>query len=92
MYAQAPAHFFRSCMQPVDICLPYCADIIPPLNALGFWDTFRAWFLGLMQGLPKGRLLRYDPRTKEAHVIAKVRGVAGKGLGHWLRPKHWVVG
>lgn len=48
-----------------------CTDIIPPLNALGFWDTFRAWFLGLMQGLPKGRLLRYDPRTKEAHVIAK---------------------
>lgn len=48
-----------------------CTDIIPPLNAMGFWDTYRAWFLGLMQALPKGRLLKYDPKTKEAHVIAK---------------------
>jgi hypothetical protein len=48
------------------------SDIIPPLNAAGFYDTFRAWFLGLMQGLPKGRLLKYDPATKEAHVISKV--------------------
>lgn len=26
-----------------------CTDIIPPLNHLGFYDTYRAWFLGLMQ-------------------------------------------
>lgn len=60
------------------LCCCFCcrvlADIIPPLNALGFWDTFRAWFLGLMQARPQGRLLRYDPTTKEAHVVAKVRG------------------
>jgi hypothetical protein len=50
-----------------------CADIAPPLNARGFYDTYRSWFLGLMQGLPKGRLLKYDPNTKETHAIAKVR-------------------
>lgn len=48
-----------------------CTDIVPPLNAMGFWDTFRAWSLGLAQCLPKGRLLKYNPKTKEAHVIAK---------------------
>lgn len=26
-----------------------CTDIVPPLNQLGFYDTYRAWFLGLMQ-------------------------------------------
>lgn len=26
-----------------------CTDIVPALNRLGFYDTFRAWFLGLMQ-------------------------------------------
>ena len=63
-------------------CAVLCmfADIIPPLNALGFWDTFRAWSLGLLQGLPKGRLLKYDPKTKEAHVVAKVRTRRGTYL------------
>lgn len=42
---------------------------------MGFWDTFRAWSLGLAQCLPKGRLLKYDPKTKEAHVVAKVSTV-----------------
>jgi hypothetical protein len=61
--------------QPRCVMLPCSADIIPPLNAAGFWDTYRAWFLGLMQALPKGRLLKYDPRTGEAHVLAKVSAV-----------------
>jgi hypothetical protein len=63
-------------------CAVLCmfADIIPPLNAMGFWDTFRAWSLGLLQGLPKGRLLKYDPKTKEAHVVAKVRTQRGTCL------------
>lgn len=26
----------------------------------------------LLQGQPKGRLLRYDPNTKETHVLATV--------------------
>lgn len=26
----------------------------------------------MLQGQPKGRLLRYDPNTKETHVLAKV--------------------
>lgn len=67
-------------------------DIIPPLNALGFWDTFRAWSLGLAQCLPKGRLLKYDPRTKEAHVVAKVSAVlavqyVGSTAVHHVNPK-----
>eukprot|EP00878_Enallax_costatus_P006815 GHUV01007143.1.p1 GENE.GHUV01007143.1~~GHUV01007143.1.p1 ORF type:complete len:316 (+),score=46.82 GHUV01007143.1:490-1437(+) len=48
-----------------------CTDIVPPLNQLGFYDTYRAWFLGLVQGLPKGLLLKFDPKTHETHVIAK---------------------
>ena len=58
-----------------------CADIIPPLNAMGFWDTYRAWFLGVMQGLPRGRLLKHNPATKETHVIAKV-GIKLYGMLH----------
>lgn len=26
-----------------------CTDIVPPLNAAGFWDTYAAWFASLMQ-------------------------------------------
>jgi hypothetical protein len=55
-------------------------DIVPPLNAMGFWDTFRAWSLGLAQCLPKGRLLKYDRKTKEAHVIAKVSAAIHSGV------------
>ncbi|WIA19498.1 hypothetical protein OEZ85_004109 [Tetradesmus obliquus] len=47
-----------------------CTDIVPQLNQQGFYDTYRAWFLSLMRGQPKGRLLRYDPNTKETHVLA----------------------
>ncbi|KAF6259879.1 hypothetical protein COO60DRAFT_1638071 [Scenedesmus sp. NREL 46B-D3] len=48
-----------------------CSDVVPQLNQQGYYDTYRAWFLSMMQGQPKGRLLRYDPNTKETHVLAK---------------------
>jgi sugar lactone lactonase YvrE len=37
----------------------------------GFYDTLKAWALGCCQGLPMGRLLKYDPRSREVHVVAK---------------------
>ncbi|WIA23563.1 hypothetical protein OEZ85_000288 [Tetradesmus obliquus] len=48
-----------------------CSDIVPARNSEGFYDTFKAWTLGMAQGLPQGRLLMYDPATKETVVLAK---------------------
>jgi sugar lactone lactonase YvrE len=31
----------------------------------------RGWLLDVSQGLPRGRLLSYDPATKETRVLAK---------------------
>jgi hypothetical protein len=39
------------------------------LGQPGFYDTWKGWGLGLCQGLPKGQLLTYDPRTKETKVV-----------------------
>ena len=37
----------------------------------GFYDTLKAWGFGCCQGLPMGRLLKYDPKTRETHVVLK---------------------
>jgi sugar lactone lactonase YvrE len=39
------------------------------LGQPGFYDTWKGWGLGLCQGLPKGQLLTYNPRTKETKVV-----------------------
>lgn len=36
----------------------------------GFYDTFKGWALGMLQGLPQGRLLAYYPKTRTTHVLA----------------------
>eukprot|EP00877_Chromochloris_zofingiensis_P013931 jgi/Chrzof1/8792/Cz03g24210.t1 len=46
-------------------------NIVPHRNEQGFFDTFRAWQLGMCQGAPAGKLLSYNPKTKEVHVLAK---------------------
>uniref|UniRef100_A0A383VRX2 SMP-30/Gluconolactonase/LRE-like region domain-containing protein n=1 Tax=Tetradesmus obliquus TaxID=3088 RepID=A0A383VRX2_TETOB len=40
------------------------------LGRPGFWDTVKGWGLGMCQALPRGKLYRYDPVTKETHLIA----------------------
>lgn len=36
----------------------------------GFYDTIKGWGLGMCQALPKSLVMKYDPRTKEVHVVA----------------------
>eukprot|EP00878_Enallax_costatus_P028517 GHUV01030808.1.p1 GENE.GHUV01030808.1~~GHUV01030808.1.p1 ORF type:complete len:341 (+),score=29.56 GHUV01030808.1:466-1488(+) len=36
----------------------------------GYYDTVKGWALGMLQGLPKGRLLAYYPHNKTTHVIS----------------------
>lgn len=49
-----------------------CSDVIPMRHPDGYYDTFRAWMMGLAQGLPRGRLMMYDPATQQTTVLAKV--------------------
>eukprot|EP00878_Enallax_costatus_P004230 GHUV01004460.1.p1 GENE.GHUV01004460.1~~GHUV01004460.1.p1 ORF type:complete len:457 (+),score=103.84 GHUV01004460.1:102-1472(+) len=45
---------------------------VPSLEArAGFWDTVKGWGLGMCQGRPDGKLYRYNPKTKETHLLVK---------------------
>ena len=39
------------------------------LNAAGFYDTYRAYLANLLQGANEGRLARWDPASRRAHVL-----------------------
>eukprot|EP00879_Flechtneria_rotunda_P027006 GHRR01028863.1.p1 GENE.GHRR01028863.1~~GHRR01028863.1.p1 ORF type:complete len:391 (+),score=61.95 GHRR01028863.1:43-1215(+) len=45
---------------------------VPSLEGrAGFWDTVKGWGLGMCQGQPRGKLYRYNPVTKETHLLAR---------------------
>lgn len=44
--------------------------IVSILGAPGYYDTAKGWALGMLQGLPQGRLLAYYPANRSTHVIA----------------------
>eukprot|EP00775_Hariotina_reticulata_P004860 gene4860-5105_t len=47
------------------------ADVPSLEGRAGFWDTVKGWGLGMCQGLPRGKLYRYNPETKETHLLAR---------------------
>ncbi|KAI8467567.1 MAG: strictosidine synthase [Monoraphidium minutum] len=82
-----------------------CSDIQPQRGHLGFWDTYKAWLLDVAQGAPRGRLLSYDPATRETRVLAKgfyySNGVALAADGSYVMVvetnrirvhRHWLAG
>ncbi|GBF92278.1 strictosidine synthase [Raphidocelis subcapitata] len=48
-----------------------CSNIVPQKGEGGYWDTYRGWLLDVAQASPEGRLLRYDPATRETVVLTK---------------------
>lgn len=44
--------------------------IAPVRSGLGFWDTMQAYVLSLAQGEASGRLLSFDPASRETSVVA----------------------
>ncbi|WIA20274.1 hypothetical protein OEZ85_006107 [Tetradesmus obliquus] len=44
--------------------------IISIVGKPGYYDTVKGWALGMLQGLPKGRLLAYYPHNRTTHVIS----------------------
>ncbi|KAF8055598.1 SYP52 [Scenedesmus sp. PABB004] len=54
----------------------------------GFYDTAKSWALGMLQGLPRGRLLAYFPGNRSTHVVSEgfyyPNGVALGPDGTWL--------
>jgi sugar lactone lactonase YvrE len=59
-------------IDPVDgsVYFTDSAAIAPVLNGAGFTDTLRAYLLSLFQGGKTGRVLRWDPATGVATVVA----------------------
>lgn len=77
----------------------------PTMGSGGFYDTLTACILGILQGAPTGRLLKYSPKTQTTKLVAGgllyANGVALSAdgdfaavveTGAWRVHRQWLTG